>query len=141
MKIKTIICEHSMLLLLLLSRFNRDLLCATPETAAHQAPPSLGFSRQETGVGCHFLLQCMKVKSRSEVAQSCPTPDDPMDCSLPGSSIHGICQARVLEWVSLDIAYQVAIYIFFSRNVMKHNKKITSKVFCIESQLLSKSFT
>ena len=49
------------------------------------------------GVGCHFLLQCMKVKSESEVAQSCPTPSDPMDCSLPGSSIHGISQARVLE--------------------------------------------
>ena len=51
-----------------------------------------------TGVGCHFLLQCMKVKSESEVAQSCPTPSDPMDCSLPGSSVHGIFQARVLEW-------------------------------------------
>ena len=50
------------------------------------------------GVGCHFLLQCMKVKSESEVAQSCPTPSDPMDCSLPGSSVHGIFQARVLEW-------------------------------------------
>ena len=48
--------------------------------------------------GCHFLLQCMKVKSESEVAQSCPTLSDPTDCSLPGSSIHGICQARVLEW-------------------------------------------
>ena len=56
-----------LLLLLLLSRFSRVQLCATPETAAHQAPPSLGFSRQETGVGCHFLLQCMKVKSESEV--------------------------------------------------------------------------
>ena len=51
-----------------------------------------------TGVGCHFLLQCRKVKSQSEVAQSCPTLRDPMDCSLPGSSIHGIFQARVLEW-------------------------------------------
>ena len=50
------------------------------------------------GVGCHFLLQCRKVKSESEVAQSCPTLSDPMDCSLPGSSIHGIFQARVLEW-------------------------------------------
>ena len=51
-----------------------------------------------TGVGCHFLLQCIKVKSESEVAQSCPTLSDPTDCSLPGSSIHGIFQARVLEW-------------------------------------------
>jgi len=50
------------------------------------------------GVGCHFLLQCMKVKSESEVAQSCLTLSDPMDCSPPGSSIHGIFQARVLEW-------------------------------------------
>ena len=56
---------------------------------------------ENTGVGCHFLLQCMKVKSKSEVAQSCLTPSDPMDCSLPGSSVHGICQARVLEWVAI----------------------------------------
>ena len=53
---------------------------------------------KNTGVGCHFLLQCMKVESESEVAQSCPTLSDPMDCSLPGSTIHGIFQARVLEW-------------------------------------------
>ena len=48
---------------------------------------------KNTGVGCHFLLRCMKVKSESEAAQSCPTPSDPMDCSLPGSSVHGIFQA------------------------------------------------
>ena len=53
---------------------------------------------KNTGVGCRFLFQCMKVKSESEVTQSCPTLSDPMDCSLPGSSIHGIFQARVLEW-------------------------------------------
>ena len=53
---------------------------------------------KNAGVGCHFLLQCMKVKSESEVAQSCPTLSDPMDCSPPGSSIHGIFQARALEW-------------------------------------------
>ena len=53
---------------------------------------------KNTGVCCHFLLQCMKVKSESEVAQSCPTLIDPMDCSLPGSSVHGIFQARILEW-------------------------------------------
>ena len=53
---------------------------------------------KNSGVGCHFLLQCMKVKSESEVAQSCPSLSDPMDCSLPGSSVHGIFQARVLEW-------------------------------------------
>ena len=53
---------------------------------------------KNTGVGCHFLLQCMKVKSESEVAQSCLTLCEPMDCGLPGSSVHGIFQARVLEW-------------------------------------------
>ena len=53
---------------------------------------------KNTGVGCHFLLQCMQVKSESEVTQSCPTLQDPMDCSRPGSSVHGILQARVLEW-------------------------------------------
>ena len=53
---------------------------------------------KNTRVGCHFFLQCMKVKRQSEVAQSCLTLSDPMDCSLPGSSIHGIFQARGLEW-------------------------------------------
>ena len=53
------------------------------------------------GVGCHFLLQCMKVKREREAAQSCPTLSDPKDCSLPGSSVHGIFQARVLEWVAI----------------------------------------
>ena len=53
---------------------------------------------KNTGVGCHFLLQCMKVKSESEVVQSCPTLSDPMDCGPPSSSVHGIFQTRVLEW-------------------------------------------
>ena len=53
---------------------------------------------KNTGVGCHFLLQCMKVESESEVVQSRPTLSDPIDCSAPGSSVHGIFQARVLEW-------------------------------------------
>ena len=56
---------------------------------------------KNTGVGCHFLLQCMEVKSESEFAQSCPTLSDPMDGSLPDSSVHGIFQARVLEWVAI----------------------------------------
>ena len=59
---------------------------------------------KNTGVGCHFPLQSMKVKSESEAAQSCPTLSDPMDCSLPGSSIHGIFQARVLQWGVLPIS-------------------------------------
>ena len=53
---------------------------------------------KNTGVSCHLLLQCMEVKSESEVTQWCSTLSDPMDCSLPGSSVHGISQARVLEW-------------------------------------------
>ena len=56
---------------------------------------------KSTGVGCHFLLQCMKIKSESEVAQSCPTLSDPMNYSLPGSSVHGIFQTRVLDWVAI----------------------------------------
>ena len=74
------------------------LTLCDPIEAAHQALLSLGFSRQECWSGLPFLFQCMKVKSESEVAQSCPTLSDPMDSSLPGSSIHGIFQARVLEW-------------------------------------------
>ena len=56
------------------------------------------FPGKNIGVGCHFLLQCMKVKSESEVAQSCPILSDPIDCSLPSSSVHEIFQARVSEW-------------------------------------------
>ena len=59
---------------------------------------------KNTGVGCHFLLQCMKMKSESEVSQLCPTLCDPMDCSLPGSSAHGIFQARVLEWGAITFS-------------------------------------
>ena len=86
------------ILVLLLSRFSRVQLCVTPETAAHQAPRPWDSPGKNTGVGCHFLPQCMKVKSESEVAQSCPTVHDPIDCSLPGSPVRGIFQARVLEW-------------------------------------------
>ena len=84
--------------LLLLHCFSCVQLCATPWTAAHQALRPWDSPGKNTGVGCHFLLQCMKVESKSEVAQSCLTTSDPMDCSLPGSSIHGIFQATVLEW-------------------------------------------
>ena len=61
---------------------------------------------KNTGVGYHFLLQCMKVKSEREVTQSCPTLHDPMDCSPPGSSVHGTFQARVLEWVAIHCLLQ-----------------------------------
>ena len=67
---------------------------------------------KNTGVGCHFLLQCMKVKSESEVAQSCWTFSDPMDCSPTGSSVHGIFQTRVLEWGA--IAFSRLHYCFLA---------------------------
>ena len=59
---------------------------------------------KNTGVGCHFLLQCVKVKSEREVAQSCPTLSDPMDCSLPGSSVHGILQARIKQYMNNELS-------------------------------------
>ena len=72
---------------------------------------------KNTGVGCHFLLQCMKVKSASEVAQSCPTLSDPMGCSLPGSSVHRIFQARVLEWGAIAFSiYYLADPIFWKND-------------------------
>ena len=77
------------------------ILCDPIERQPTRLPHPWDSPGKNTGVGCHFLLQCRKVKSESEVAQSCPTLRDPMDCSLPGSSIHGIFQARVLEWVAI----------------------------------------
>ena len=91
-------------LLLLLSRFSRVRLCVTPQTAAHEAPPSLGFSRQEHWSG--LPIPSPMHESESEVTQSCPTLRDPMDGSLPGSSVHAIFQARVVEWVT--IAFSVS---------------------------------
>ena len=69
---------------------------------------------KNTGVGCHFLLQCMKAKSERVVAQSCPTPSNLMDYSLPGSSIHGILQARVLEWGAIAFSSPLALAYIFS---------------------------
>ena len=82
----------------------RVRLCETTQMAAHQAPPSLGFSRQENWNELPFVFQCMKVKSESDVAQSFLTPCDPMDCSLRGFSIHGIFQARALECVAISFS-------------------------------------
>ena len=79
---------------------------------------------KNTGVGCHFLLQCMKVKSESEVTQSCLTLCDPMDCSLSGSSIYGIFQARVLEWGAIafstdgDCSHEIKRRLLLGRKVM-----------------------
>ena len=76
-------------------------LCDSIDGSPPGSPRPWDSPGKNTGVGCHFLLQCRRVKSESEVAQLCPTLSDPMDCSPPGSSIHGIFQARVLEWVPL----------------------------------------
>ena len=86
---------------------------------------------KNTGVGCHFLLQCMKVKSEREVAQSCPTPSNPMDCSPPGSSVHGICQARVLEWGAIDFSEHIAYTTY--KNVLgfvDHKILVTTTQLC-----------
>ena len=80
---------------------------------------------KNNGVSCHFLLQCMKVKSESEVAQSCPTLSDLMDCSPPGSSIHGIFQARVLEWDAIA----------FSTTIL-YSTNISCQFFCFSGVVL-----
>ena len=90
-------------LLLLLSRLSRVRPCATPQTAAPQAPPPLGLSRQEHWSGLPFPSPLRE----SEVAQSCLTLCDPVGCSLLGSSVHGIFQARVLEWGAIAFSVQL----------------------------------
>ena len=83
--------------MLLLSRFSHVRLYATPQTAATRLPRPWDSPGKNTGVGCHFLLQCMKVKSEREIAQSCPTPSDPMDCSLPGSKGIYMVEAKLIS--------------------------------------------
>ena len=92
-----------MLLLLLLSHLSRVQLCVTPRWQPINSRRPWNSPGKNTGVGCHFLLQCKQVKSESEVAQFI----DPMDCSLPGSSVHGIFQARVLEWGAIAFSMYV----------------------------------
>ena len=92
-------------------------------TRLHGSWDSLG---KNTVVGCHFLLQCMKVKSESEVAPSCLTLHNPMDCSLPGSSLHGISQARVLKWVSIA---------FSTTSIGSLKKKESSRKTCTSALL------
>ena len=86
------------MLLLLLSHFS------------HQAPPSLGFSRQEHWSGLPFPSPMHESESESEVSQLCLTLSDPMDCSSPGSSVHGILEARVLEWGAIAFSEIISIY-------------------------------
>ena len=85
---------------------------------------------KNTGMGCHFLLQCMKVKSEREVAQLWPTLRDPMDCSLPGSSVHGIFQARVLEWGAIAFSLPPGIH---ARNNSFHLS--VSRIYAYDEQL------
>ena len=87
-------------------------LCDPMDCSPPGSPRPWDSPGKNTGVGCHFLLQCMKVKSESEVAQSCPTLRNPMDCSPPGSSIHGIFQARVLEWGAIAFSGESLIYTY-----------------------------
>ena len=116
-----------MLLLPLLSHFSRVRLCATPQTAAYQAPPSLGFSRQEHWSGLPFPSPMHE--SESEVAQSCPTLSDRMDCSLPGSSVHGIFQAEVLEWGAIAFSVFTGCMAELNTNLtwLLNSKSLTSE--------------
>ena len=106
---------HWGLLLLLLSRFSRVQLLRPHRRQPTRLPRPWDSPGKNTGVGCHFLLQCMKVKSESEVPQPCPTLHDPMDCSLPGSSAHGIFQARVLEWGAIAFSLGTSRSRYFLR--------------------------
>ena len=92
------------------SRQSCPTLCDLIDSSPPGSPCPWDSTGKNTGVGCHFLLQCMKVKSESEVAQLCPTFRDPMDCSPPGSSLHGIFQARVLEWGAIAFSDETGIY-------------------------------
>ena len=83
---------------------------------------------KNTGVGCHFLLQCMKGRSESEVTQSCPTLSDLMDCSLPGFSVHGIFQARVLEWGAIAFSRVGHDWVTFTFTLLLNNKPDYSKL-------------
>src|SRR5574340_56576 len=91
---------------------------------------------KNTGVGCYFLLQCMQVKSESEVAQSCPTLSDPMDCSLLGSSIHGIFQARVLAFGAIASSAIFPSIRVFSKESVLHIINLISYILKIYSPSL-----
>ena len=116
-----------MLLLLLLHHFSCVRFCAT------RPWDSPG---KNTEVGCRFLLQCMKVKNESEVAQSCPTLSDPMDCSLPSFSVHGIFQARVLEWVAIAFSECILAYHKIFPNIVYGLLKVICKFLYVKRNIL-----
>ena len=111
---------------LLLSRFSRVWLCVTPQTMAHQAPRPWNSPGKNTGVGCHFPLQCMKVKRESEVAQSCPTLRTPMDCSLPGSSSMGFSRQEC--WSGVPLSYTPIKEIFLSKKIIRQRNPSDSRL-------------
>ena len=101
--------------MLLLSHFSRVRLCATHRRQPTRLPHPWDSPGKNTGVGCHFLLQCMKVKSESEVAQSCLTLSDPMDCSLPGSPSMGFSRQEYWSGVPLPsplLLYNIHLLLF-----------------------------
>ena len=118
--------KNVQLLLLLLSGFSRVRLCATQRRQPTRLPHPWDCPGKNTGVGCHFLLQCMEVKSESEVAQSCLTPSDPMDCRTPGPSVHGIFQARVLAWVAIAFSEECSNYRTIA--LISHASKVMYKI-------------
>ena len=110
-----LVCSHwsrwQLLLLLLLGHFSHAQLFTTPWTAAYQAPPPMGFSRQEHWSRVPLPSPISISAAAAKSLQSCPTLCDPMECSLPGSSIHGIFQARVLEWVAIAFSKMTTKYL------------------------------
>ena len=107
-----------------------------PRDSSPQGSPVPGILQANTGVGCHFLLRCMKVKSESQVTQSCPTLSDPMDCSLPGSSVHGIFQAGVLEWGA--IAFSTIQILFSNKSKYLGNQMNDSQILCWVKTVIQK---
>ena len=112
-RLRLLPCSYSLFLAFLAAAAKSLQSCPTLCDAIDSSPPGSPHPwdspGKNTGVGCHFLLQSMTVKSESEVAQLCLTLSDPMDCSLPGYSIHGIFQARVLEWGAIAFSNFLAI--------------------------------
>ena len=116
--------SHLSGMLLLLSPFSHVRLCVTPQTAAHQAPPSLGFSRQKHWSGLPFPSPMHESEKWKVKVKSCPTPSDPMNCSPTGPSVHGIFQARVLEWVVIAFSWASLISLLCWIMAGKHGKPV-----------------